>query len=459
MQIAKLLVKEEVISLEQMKEAIEKKQSSGIELSEALIELGYISEAELLDFLGKSYRVPVISIEDHSIEEDVLKLIPREIAIENRLIPLSVTGSALTVAMSDPSNIILADELSFLTEKSIIPVVVSERSIINMLERYYGYSRHNSDYPELSGKPENKNEIDIDQISKELEEESKDKDYEDNGKASVALDSPESTQLDDGSSESAKGIKDEADSENLKELDSDPDLFPETEAHDEDSLQVDCSSEDNDNQLSHEPLLNETSDPSSVNEYDSDEDDSLIDKSEGLLSSAQYEQTVELSIKVEPEVERESEPPHSQTEITETSTNDLIKSKTSNNVLVIDSSPTVRKLISLALRRNGYSVSTVSDGMEALSCLHDVRPNMILIEINLPHMDGYKVCKIIKSHGLMRKVPIIMLSGKEGLVDRVRSKMAGANGHITKPFSGHEVLDTARNFMGSVEGERASGQG
>ena len=65
--------------------------------------------------LGKSYGVPVISIDDHSIRKEVLEPIPRDTAIDNSLIPLSITGSALTVAMSEPSNILVVDELGFLT--------------------------------------------------------------------------------------------------------------------------------------------------------------------------------------------------------------------------------------------------------------------------------------------------------------------------------------------------------
>lgn len=169
MHIAKLLVKENIVSLEQIKEAIEKKCDTDMELSEALVELGYITEPEILDFLAKSYGVPVISIEDHSVEQEVLDLIPREIAIENRLIPLSVTGSALTVAMSDPSNLILVDKLNFLTEKNIIPVVVSERSITGMLEQYHNYSKNDTDFSKLSAQHPAKDDIDMQDMVKELQ--------------------------------------------------------------------------------------------------------------------------------------------------------------------------------------------------------------------------------------------------------------------------------------------------
>ena len=127
-------------------------------------------------------------------------------------------------------------------------------------------------------------------------------------------------------------------------------------------------------------------------------------------------------------------------------------------VLVIDHSRTVQKLISLSLGRKGYSVNAVSDGMEALSRLHDLKPDLIFIEINLPHMDGYRVCKIIKSHGLMKRVPIVMLSGKEGLVDKMRSKMAGADGHLSKPFALNDVVSSAHRFTASEPQSLVSGQ-
>ncbi len=474
MQIAKLLVKEDILSLEQIKEAIEKKYNSDMELSEALIELGYITEPELMDFLGKSYGVPVISIEDHSVDQEVLELIPSEIAIENRLIPLSITGSALTVAMSDPSNLILLDKLNFLTGKNIIPVVVSERSIIDMLTQYYGYNKNFTDYSKLSAKPAENEDIDIEELVKEIEGYKNDDTLEVDINGSLEEENTQSTFNEEifhaekiESEIDAPPVRDTnedlIDESETDELHNDADnsgFFEESETRVEDSAPgdgVDVFSQNlfinsPDNKDSAEMTEDENQiggDTLEGTDQSNEEPVQLTSSSQGLNSINEP-----FAASAEPEIEKQLQASASDSvdmndPSSEITPNDISSSGINKNVLVIDNSPTIQKLISIALNRQGYSVSAVSDGMEALSCLTDVKPGLIFIEINLPHMDGYQVCKIIKSHGLMKQVPIIMLSSKDGLVDKVRSKMAGANGNISKPFAASELVEAAQRYTSS----------
>ena len=104
-------------------------------------------------------------------------------------------------------------------------------------------------------------------------------------------------------------------------------------------------------------------------------------------------------------------------------------------ILVVDDSPTIQKVVSVTLEAHGHEVVTASDGMEALAKLRTLRPDLVLLDITMPHMDGYQLCRILRSNELTKSVPIVMLSGKDGLFDKMRGRMAGAATYITKPFA------------------------
>lgn len=104
-------------------------------------------------------------------------------------------------------------------------------------------------------------------------------------------------------------------------------------------------------------------------------------------------------------------------------------------ILVVDDSPTIQKVVSVTLEAHGHEVVTASDGMEALSKLRTIKPDLVLLDITMPHMDGYQLCRIMRSNDITRNVPIVMLSGKDGLFDKMRGRMAGAASYITKPFA------------------------
>lgn len=123
-------------------------------------------------------------------------------------------------------------------------------------------------------------------------------------------------------------------------------------------------------------------------------------------------------------------------------------------VLVVDDSPTIRKLVSMTLEEAGYSVVAAADGMQALgklnghsSELNGRLPNLILLDITMPRMDGYQVCKIIKGYKETKSIPIVMLSGKDGFFDRVRGRMAGSTDYITKPFKAENLVEAVNKHI------------
>jgi twitching motility two-component system response regulator PilG len=118
-----------------------------------------------------------------------------------------------------------------------------------------------------------------------------------------------------------------------------------------------------------------------------------------------------------------------------------------STVLVVDDSPTIRKVVELTLKREQIRVLGAADGLSALAMVADEKPDLVLLDIMLPRMDGYQICQIIRRNKDYKKLPIIMLSGKDGLFDRVRGRLAGSTEYITKPFDPNELVRVVRKHL------------
>ena len=119
----------------------------------------------------------------------------------------------------------------------------------------------------------------------------------------------------------------------------------------------------------------------------------------------------------------------------------------SKTILVVDDSPTVRKLISGKLEKCGHSVICAVDGMDALAKINEVIPDLVLLDITMPRLDGYQVCKLIRNNEITKDIPIVMISGKDGFFDKVRGRMAGSTGYITKPFGPDTLMKTIETYI------------
>lgn len=111
-------------------------------------------------------------------------------------------------------------------------------------------------------------------------------------------------------------------------------------------------------------------------------------------------------------------------------------------VMIVDDSTTVRKLVSITVEDLGFKVVEAANGSQALSQIFEKKPDVVFLDIKMPQMDGYQVCRILKENQHTADIPIIMLTGQDGFFDRVRGKMVGALDYITKPFDA-ETLVTA----------------
>jgi type IV pilus assembly protein PilB len=136
--LGELLIKRNYITPEQLKKASDEQKLKGGRLESNLVRMGYIKEDELLSFLSAQYRVPSVKISKMEINPNVIKLIPSSISKKYFIIPINRVGPKLTLAMADPSNIVVIDEIKFMTGFNVEPVVASETEIIDAVKKYYG---------------------------------------------------------------------------------------------------------------------------------------------------------------------------------------------------------------------------------------------------------------------------------------------------------------------------------
>jgi len=109
-------------------------------------------------------------------------------------------------------------------------------------------------------------------------------------------------------------------------------------------------------------------------------------------------------------------------------------------ILVIDDSKTIRRTAETLLSKEGCTVFTAVDGFDALSKIADHHPDVIFVDIMMPRLDGYQTCSLIKHNKTFRRIPVIMLSSKDGLFDRARGRIVGSEQYLTKPFTKDELL-------------------
>ncbi len=136
--LGQLLVRNKVITTDQLQKAVEQQKSSGGRLANQLSKLGYLSETALTDFLSQQYNVPSINLNEYDIDPAVLKYVSADIAKKHLVIPISRTGASLIVAMSDPSNMQVIEDIRFMTGFKVDAVVAAEVDIIEAVKKYYG---------------------------------------------------------------------------------------------------------------------------------------------------------------------------------------------------------------------------------------------------------------------------------------------------------------------------------
>lgn len=118
-------------------------------------------------------------------------------------------------------------------------------------------------------------------------------------------------------------------------------------------------------------------------------------------------------------------------------------------ILVIDDSATVRSAAGKVLSEAGYRVVMAENGFDALAKIGDCRPALIVCDVLMPRLDGYRTCALIKASAAFHATPVLMLSSKEGLFDRARGAMAGASACLAKPLAPEALLAAVRQHLAS----------
>lgn len=109
-------------------------------------------------------------------------------------------------------------------------------------------------------------------------------------------------------------------------------------------------------------------------------------------------------------------------------------------VVCVDDSPSILKLIHSYLEEDDFSVFMINDPVRALMQVVRCKPDLVLLDVEMPNLDGYELCSLLRRHPAFKSIPIIMVTGNTGFVDRARAKLVGASGYLTKPFNRSELL-------------------
>lgn len=126
-----------------------------------------------------------------------------------------------------------------------------------------------------------------------------------------------------------------------------------------------------------------------------------------------------------------------------------------NRILVVEDEESLLKLESILFTSKGYQVTGVRGGVDALRSISQERPDLVVLDIMLPDMDGFEVCRSIKEDPETRSIPVVMLTAKKSSRDLEAGRIAGADAYITKPFKSVKVLEV----IGGLLGNQVAGRG
>ena len=119
-----------------------------------------------------------------------------------------------------------------------------------------------------------------------------------------------------------------------------------------------------------------------------------------------------------------------------------------NKILVVEDEESLLKLESILFASKGYAVTGVRDGRSALEAIAAQRPDLVVLDVMLPDLDGFEVCRAIKENPATCNLPVIMLTAKKSSLDLERGRQAGADAYITKPFKSVKVLQVIEGLIG-----------
>ena len=126
-------------------------------------------------------------------------------------------------------------------------------------------------------------------------------------------------------------------------------------------------------------------------------------------------------------------------------------------VMVIDDALVVRAILNTCLRRVGYEVKCFEDGLQALGWLNTAGarvPDLIFVDLGLPRLDGYEIIRLLKAKHALEDTTLVILSGRDGILDRIKGRLAGAHAYLTKPFRIQIIVEVVQMHLERVNGCR-----
>ncbi|MCU0535910.1 MAG: response regulator [Hydrococcus sp. Prado102] len=122
-------------------------------------------------------------------------------------------------------------------------------------------------------------------------------------------------------------------------------------------------------------------------------------------------------------------------------------SQKQHTIVCVDDSPTILKEINRFLGEYDLKVHAIANPTKALMEITRIKPDMVLLDVGMPTIDGYKLCRLLRNHSLFHDTPIVMVTGNSGLIDRAKARVAGATDYLTKPFTQNELVKMVFRYL------------
>ena len=116
-------------------------------------------------------------------------------------------------------------------------------------------------------------------------------------------------------------------------------------------------------------------------------------------------------------------------------------------ILLADDSVTIQKVVELTFSESDFTVTSVSDGISALSKIKEMSPDIVLLDIYMPQLDGYQVCEKIKTDPTLKNIPVLLLTGTFESFDEEKASQVMADGYLTKPFESTELIAQVEDLV------------
>lgn len=129
----------------------------------------------------------------------------------------------------------------------------------------------------------------------------------------------------------------------------------------------------------------------------------------------------------------------------------------SKRVLVVDDEPNIRLSLEFLMRKAGYEVIGVEDGEAALEAFKDAAPDLVLLDVTLPKLNGYEVCEAVRANPEWKGVRILMLTARGREIEREKGLALGADDYVTKPFATKDVVERVQALLGTEKDAEGAG--